>query len=137
MLIKLKLIRVETSDQGTFGVLLINGIAFCVTLELPWRDNQNDISCIPEGIYPVERYLSPKHGAVLLVKNVPGRDLVEIHPGNLISEILGCILVGQYWDKLRNERAVLNSGRTFARLLALVGGMENGVPIQLEVVSCL
>ena len=45
----LKLVRVTTGMDGTFGVLIKDGVPLCVTLELPWRDNERSISCIPEG----------------------------------------------------------------------------------------
>lgn len=64
-------------------------------LELPWKDNKQNISCIPAGIYPVETYNSPKHGKVFLLKNVPGRSMIEIHAGNYYTDIEGCILPGK------------------------------------------
>lgn len=66
----------------------------CFTLELPWVDNEKGISCIPKGIYRVEKYNSPKHGKVLLLKDVPNRTFIEIHAGNFTRQIEGCILVG-------------------------------------------
>jgi len=38
---------------GTNGTLSYRGEEICQTIELPWDDNQPEISCIPEGKYPV------------------------------------------------------------------------------------
>jgi hypothetical protein len=64
------------------------------TLELPWKSNQKQISCIPEGEYAVRRRLSAKHGMHFELVNVPGRDLILIHPANFISQLRGCIAPG-------------------------------------------
>lgn len=67
----------------------------CFTLELPWRDNWDNVSCIPAGEYIAERYYSPKHKTVVFrLTNVPDRDFIEIHIANHPSELLGCIAVG-------------------------------------------
>ena len=43
--------RIAHTDDGTFGVLLLEGSPFAVTLERPWLDNQRGKSCIPTGVY--------------------------------------------------------------------------------------
>ncbi len=78
--------------QGTQGVLEWSGILVCYTIELPWLGNQKRISCIPEGEYLLEQRFSPKFGWHLHLQNVPGRDLILIHPANdAKKELLGCI----------------------------------------------
>ncbi|MHA1379295.1 MAG: DUF5675 family protein [Candidatus Helarchaeota archaeon] len=114
---KLDLLRIEKTDQGTIGVLLIDKIAFCATLEPEDLNNQENISCIPEGSYICERVNSPKYGNTFEVKNVPNRNHILIHSGNTEDHTMGCILLGQYFGKLRGSRAVLNSGATFKRFL--------------------
>ena len=52
-MINLLLIRNTFSKKSTIGELFLNGERICDTLENPWQDNQRNISCIPEGIYPV------------------------------------------------------------------------------------
>ena len=46
------------SDNGTFGVWINDNKPLFVTLELPWKDNQKDISCIPAGTYKVVKQFS-------------------------------------------------------------------------------
>jgi hypothetical protein len=79
-------------SEGTQGVLEWNGTIVCNTIELPWLGNQKRISCIPEGEYVLQRRFSPKFQWHLHLKNVPGRDLILIHPANdAKTELLGCI----------------------------------------------
>ena len=78
--------------EGTQGVLEWNGTIVCYIIELPWLGNQKRISCIPEGEYILRQRFSPKFGWHLHLMNVPGRDLILIHPANdAKKELLGCI----------------------------------------------
>lgn len=78
--------------EGTQGVLEWNGTIVCYTIELPWLGNQKRISGIPEGEYILQKRFSPKFQWHLHLKNVPGRDLILIHPANdAKTELLGCI----------------------------------------------
>ncbi len=54
----LTLKRVSVTEHGVFGVILINNIPLVLTLELPWRDNQRNISCIPAGSYTCRQRIS-------------------------------------------------------------------------------
>lgn len=90
--------RTRSSDAGTFGELTIDdpdSEYICVTCELPWKDNHPETSCIPIGTYIFRIYNSPKHGAVWMADDVPGRLLIEIHAANWPSDLLGCIGVGE------------------------------------------
>jgi hypothetical protein len=78
--------------DGTQGVLEWNGTLICYTIELPWLGNQRRISCIPEGEYFLQLRFSPKFKWHFLLMDVPGRDLILIHPANDAKlELLGCI----------------------------------------------
>jgi len=78
--------------EGTQGVLEWNSTIVCYTIELPWLGNQKRISCIPEGEYILRKRFSPKFKWHLHLMNVPGRDLILIHPANdAKKELLGCI----------------------------------------------
>lgn len=110
------LCRLKRSDQGTEG-LLVSGDFNCRTLELPWRNNQKQISCIPAGEYNVEIRLSNKYGRVYWVRHVPNRTYILIHSGNYAgdvskgfkSHVMGCILLGKKNGFLGGQVAVLNS----------------------------
>jgi hypothetical protein len=78
--------------EGTQGVLEWNGTLICYTIELPWLENQRRISCIHEGEYFLQKRFSPKLKWHFLLMDVPGRDLILIHPANDAKlELLGCI----------------------------------------------
>ena len=97
-------------QKGTNGNLLAAGIGLCHTIELPWKENEPQVSCIPEGRYELVKRYSPKHKWHLLVKDVPKRALILIHPANdALKELQGCIapvsiLIGE--GKGKNSRVV-------------------------------
>jgi len=109
----LELIRLEESEQGTFGVLKIQKRVFCWTLEPSDEWNQTSTSCIPAQQYTCIRHFSATHGETFMVTNVPMRVNILFHSGNVKNDTRGCILLGQTLGKLRGDRAVLNSGETF------------------------
>lgn len=78
--------------EGTQGILEWKDTIICYTIELPWLGNQKQISCIPEGEYVLQKRFSTKFRWHLHLENVPGRDLILIHPANdAKKELLGCI----------------------------------------------
>ncbi|HEY4150705.1 MAG TPA: DUF5675 family protein [Chitinophagaceae bacterium] len=78
--------------HGTNGQLVLNGSLVSYSIELPWNNNKPQDSCIPEGRYELRKRYSPKFGAHLEVMEVPGRELVLIHPANnALRELKGCI----------------------------------------------
>lgn len=88
------LYRYDYSLGHTAGILLVEGKYVADTLELPWKDNHKNISCIPEGRYEVNKFFSRIKGECILLKDVPDREGIEIHSGNRVSELKGCIAVG-------------------------------------------
>lgn len=119
------IIRLETSYlAGTFGALLVDGEAFGCTLEPYEYGNLPFSSCIPPGQYVCERYDSPKFGETFLILHVPNRDLVMFHPGNVVENTEGCPCIGEHFGKLKGDRAVLNSGKTFDKFMAAMAGVD-------------
>lgn len=94
----------------------------CWTLELPWKSNERNISCIPEGCYSARIDVSPKNGKVIAIQGVPNRDYIQIHSGNFTSQIEGCILVGDSIKDIDNDSIpdVTNSRRTLRELLSII-----------------
>jgi hypothetical protein len=98
----------------------------CKTLELPWNGNQKNSSCIPVGNYEVVKYDSPNKGMVFLLKDVPGRDSIEIHSGNYAAgnhiDTKGCILPGAGFEDINGDGNldVFDSRKTMDRLLAVL-----------------
>ena len=79
-------------SEGTNGTILLYGKALCHTIELPWRQNRRNISCIPEGRYRLRPYRSRKFGSCLILDDVPRRSGILIHAANhAATELQGCI----------------------------------------------
>jgi len=99
----------------------------CHSLELADKDNQQNISCIPEGTYKAVKYKSPTKGDVILLEEVPNRSYIEIHSGNFNSQILGCTLVGDSVTDINEDGLldVTNSGNTLIKILALMPNTFN------------
>ena len=110
------LVRKYRPNEATLGKILDpNNQEICKTLENPWLDNQNEISCIPEGTYEVEADNSGKF-QYWRILNIPGRDAVEIHSGNKEEDTKGCLIIGARWGFMDDELAVLSSRTTLKRL---------------------
>ncbi len=78
--------------EGTNGTLFIGEKFFCFSIELPWKENKRNISCIPEGQYEVQTRFSKKFQHHLILKDVKGRSYILFHPANdAKKELLGCI----------------------------------------------
>ena len=115
--------RSQKGQKQTLGELSLydnTGKVFeCKTLELPWKNNQRNISCIPPGTYNVVPRNSPKFADHFHVTNVPGRSYILIHPGNYHTDIEGCILVGSGFSDINDDgqQDVINSKDTLKKLL--------------------
>lgn len=64
------------------------------SLELPWLDNQRNISCIPKGIYKAKKHVSPRFSNSLWIQDVPNRSEILIHLANYFNDLRGCIAIG-------------------------------------------
>lgn len=127
-----RLLRTDTDKQGTFGVLIFENWQ-CCTLELPWRNNQVNISCIPEGKYTAQFIVSSHYGPCYWIRNVSSRSEILIHTGNLAGDeeygwkthSAGCILVGERRGVLGGQEAVLLSRKTLRRFIDRIMNREN------------
>ncbi|RXM52933.1 hypothetical protein BOQ64_00520 [Chryseobacterium sp. CH25] len=105
------------------GYLIANGKSICYTLELPWKDNLNNISCIPIGTYKGILRYDKKDGWRIQLDNVPNRTGVQIHMGNYTTQIEGCVLVGT--DAKVENCSVLNSSAAYVKLKEAFYGTNN------------
>jgi hypothetical protein len=125
----MRLIRDDQNDVCTLGAMFDGDDRLCETLELPWRDNQRGISCIPEGTYECKVADSPSRGyPVYWLQDVPGRKDVQIHKGNFPKDIRGCILVGEE----RGVNQVVHSKVAFDKFMDLLGGKPFTLTITKE-----
>ena len=131
-----KILRTETSTQGTFGILTTDNGFTCYTGELMWDDNIRGHSCIPAGTYQCVWHHSPSKGWVYEVTNVPNRSDILIHIANYCGQVpeykcdlLGCIGLGARIGELMNQKAILQSGLAIADFNVIV----NKQPFTLEI----
>lgn len=111
-------------EDGILGTLFVDGVKICSTLELPWRDNQDNTSCIPAGVYDLRKIKSPHFGIVFEVLNVKDREDILIHSGNNVEDTLGCILLAEKWGKLHKRNAILNLSGPKAGFKAFMASMS-------------
>ncbi len=117
----------DTGKETLSNLVVVEGkcvLFTCVGLELPWKDNQRRISCIPVGVYdcikvPATAAIPYEHISIL---GVPNRDGICIHKANYVSQLLGCVAVGEKHVDLNNdsESDVTNSDKTYKTLMALL-----------------
>lgn len=106
--------RLESDEVETLGLISVirDGEVLCTThsLELPWRDNQRNISCIPTGSYTgrvldTEAELSTTRFdyKCIAIDNVPERSGIKIHIANYVHQIRGCIIPGKGRRDIDND----------------------------------
>src|SRR5688500_13941630 len=119
----------DYKDKQTEGNLTVyddhdKPVFVCKTLELPWRDNQKMVSCIPEGEYLVsKRAAHPlRKYEHFILHNVPNRSYILIHSGNYVWHVLGCLIVGDSHTDINKDglKDVTNSKATLKILVSLL-----------------
>lgn len=115
--------RIIHNLDATWGVMIYNREPFCVTLELPWKQNRRSISCIPAGTYTAFRRFSgiKGRGWVYQLMGVKGRTAIQIHKGNFTSDVLGCILVAEKYERIGGKIAVQQSRQAFKEFMSKTG----------------
>ena len=124
---RLTVTRRQGTALSTPGLLDINGVFECYTLEPPHRDAPDRLAtpradsshqkpcAIPAGTYKIAFASSPRFNTVTpRVLAVPGFTAIEIHWGNFPRDTHGCLLVGQ----TRAPDFVGNSREAFHALMA-------------------
>lgn len=104
--------------EGTNGTLFCSGNYLCHTIELPWRNNKRNISCIPEGKYEVLPIFSKRFKHHLLLKHVKNRSYILFHPANdALKDLEGCIAPVTYLSGIGKG---IYSKNAMQKLLSLV-----------------
>lgn len=127
---RVEIVRLYVSDgKQTDGILYViddNKVIYeCYTLELPWLDNQNNISCIPAGKYTVVKRKTKDSNFKyehFHIKDVEGREWILIHKGNYYTQIRGCVLVGEGLSDINSDGIldVTSSGVALGKLLDIL-----------------
>lgn len=91
LLFSLERKHLYTKGDDIKGILYVNGVALCYTLE-------NKKYMIPQGLYTIDYCDSPRFGRKLpLIHNDTDCHAtrgLRIHAGNSISDTQGCVLIG-------------------------------------------
>lgn len=106
----------------------------CSSIELPWRDNAKEVSCIPEGLYPLrwtrsKRFSDLRKKDVWMweIQDVADRSGVRIHSGNYAGVDLthseGCPLTCMEWKDINND-GVIDGARSGEALEALHAALK-------------
>ncbi len=96
----IKIHRYWQDTNQSFGTCTVLGdnnqpLFVSLALERGWRNNQQSVSCIPDGVYKVEYEMSDKFGRKLWeVKGVPNRSEIKFHVSNFFRQLNGCISLG-------------------------------------------
>ncbi|QQV89982.1 hypothetical protein M1M27_gp38 [Cellulophaga phage Ingeline_1] len=94
------------------------------SLERGWVNNQNMISCIPEGVYDVVLEWSPKFRKFLWeIKGVPNRSECKFHVANYWYQLNGCIALGNNRKFIDGDAImdITSSGNTMNDFHAAMG----------------
>ena len=104
---KLQVVRTQLGKDATNGLLFIDGLFECYTLEDQYQAVKvMHETCIPEGTYSIKlrtvggfdkRYKAkyPElHRGMLWIQDVPGFEYILIHQGNTDEHTSGCLIVG-------------------------------------------
>ena len=125
---ELELLR-EYFPDGTNGEIVKAGESICYTIELPWKNNAHQISCIPEGKYLLINRYTKELGWHLQVLNVPDRSGILIHAANVaLKELKGCI--GPV-SALTKHGCGTNSRKALKKLIAEILEVSENEPVYL------
>lgn len=116
-MLEFSLKRFYSDSESTRGIYLDDSGVLAVTLERPWLNNKQQVSCIPCGVYICKRVKSPKFGITFEVTNVPNRSHILHHSGNFVKDTLGCVILGVRFGKINNTIAVLDSKKAFNKFM--------------------
>lgn len=103
-------------------------------VELPWRNNEHDISCYPPGRYKVRVAAPSDHFPYrhLDIIGVPNRDGCKVHRANRADQLLGCCAVGESFKMIDDPKTpeydpmpgVADSRCGLDEILAIMGDDE-------------
>lgn len=127
------IIRACSRVDGTFGVLLLDNLPVCTTLERRWQNNEKSVSCIPAGRYIARRVISPKFGVTFEITGVANRDKILLHAGNIDDDSHGCVLLGSEFGLWTDASCcVTGSKKAFEHFMKL---MQNEEEFEINIIE--
>ena len=147
---KLDVIRHQFGSDATNGMLFIDGVFECYTLEDEVRDIKvHSETAIPEGEYEIKlrtvggfdtkykaRYGTDWHKGMLWLQDVPEFEYILIHTGNTDEHTAGCILVGETQQDIDKGKDgfVGGSGDAYKKLYPKVkDAILNGEKVTIKI----
>ena len=145
---KLTVVRTQFGTDATNGLLFINGIFECYTLEDQYQAVKvMHETCIPEGTYDIkfrktggfhakytERYKNAHYG-MLHIQDVPNFTYILIHTGNTDEHTSGCLIVGETQQDLEisKDGFIGSSTTAYKKMYAKVAGqLLQGKDVSIE-----
>ena len=128
---KLTVVRTQFGTDATNGMLFIDGIFECYTLEDQYQAVKvMHETCIPEGTYDIkfrtvggfhEKYkkrYGADHYGMLHLQDVPNFTYILIHAGNTDEHTSGCLIVGETQQDLdlSDDGFIGHSGVAYSKL---------------------
>lgn len=129
--VKLQVVRTQFGKDATNGMLFIDGLFECYTLEDQYQAVKvMHETCIPEGTYNIkfrtvggfhskysERYGNAHYG-MLHLQDVPNFTYILIHAGNTDEHTSGCLIVGETQQDLdiSDDGFIGHSGKAYSKL---------------------
>jgi len=123
---KLNVVRHQFGEEATNGLLFIDGVFECYTLEDQYQEVKvMHETCIPEGTYEIKlrdaggfssRYLQkygPEfHKGMLHIQDVPGFEWILVHQGNTDLHTSGCLILGDTQQDLdKSKRGFIGNSK--------------------------
>ena len=145
---KLTVVRTQFGTDATNGLLFIDGIFECYTLEDQYQAVKvMHETCIPEGTYDIqfrktggfhakysERYKNAHYG-MLHIQDVPNFTYILIHTGNTDEHTSGCLIVGETQQDLEisKDGFIGSSTVAYKKMYAKVAGqLLQGKDVTIE-----
>ncbi len=145
---KLQVVRTQFGKDATNGMLFIDGIFECYTLEDQYQAVKvMHETCIPEGTYDIkfrktggfhtkysERYKNAHYG-MLHIQDVPNFTYILIHTGNTDEHTSGCLIVGETQQDLEvsKDGFIGSSTVAYKKMYAKVAGqLLQGKKVSIE-----
>jgi RNase P/RNase MRP subunit p29 len=146
--VKLTVVRTQFGTDATNGLLFIDGIFECYTLEDQYQAVKvMHETCIPEGTYDIEfrktggfhakyseRYKNAHYG-MLHIQDVPNFTYILIHTGNTDEHTSGCLIVGETQQDLEisKDGFIGSSTVAYKKMYAKVAGqLLQGKKVTIE-----
>jgi len=149
--VKLTVVRHQFGTDATNGLLFIDGVFECYTVEDQYQAVKvMHETCIPEGTYDIkfrkvggfnERYskrYKNAHYGMLHLQDVPNFTYILIHAGNTSDDSSGCILTTTTQTDLDSAKAGFGgqSQLAYKRMYDKVAKvLLQGKPVQIEITT--